>query len=606
MARISELTIQEIHERLDAVYIISEYVRLEKRGNRYWGLCPFHTEKTPSFTVDGERKFYYCFGCHKGGGVVNFIMEMEKLSYPDALEFLARKLGVPVQYDGQEQKGEKDSSLRERQDLLELYQRVAGSFHHILLHTEQGALCRDYLARRGISQEMIERFRLGYAPRGKTWLYHFLRKKGYSEAFLAKTGLFSRQYPEVSLYHHRLMFPIADRRGTVVAFGGRILEGEGPKYINSPETMLYKKREILFALDVALPAIRSTKEVYLCEGYMDVIALHQAGIENAVAPLGTAFTEEQAHLLHHWADRVLLLFDRDAAGQQATEKAILTCRRAGLGCAVAGYPREKEEEGAVLKDPAEILQNKGIEALQKYVKYTINDFDYLLERARALYDTSRTEGKSHAVTFFFPFLETLSSEVSRESCVNEIADAFGVEKTAILKDFYHRTTQEERQGARNVQRSSRSSTIHLNDEVYLFLTVIAQRKWYPFVRAHLSPDMVEDSRAKELFVSLEECYRLGREDMDSLLEQIQDPLLRDFVLEKTAEGAFSVQPEKIVQDGIRRIRIRHLERQRTTVVTKLKLAQSQLEYSRQDSLEDMLAEIMHIDAEIKRLKDEMA
>ncbi|MCX7655465.1 MAG: DNA primase, partial [Treponemataceae bacterium] len=292
--------------------------------------------------------------------------------------------------------------------------------------------------------------------------------------------------------------------------------------------------------------------------------------------------------------------------QQATEKAILTCRKAGLACSVGGYSKEALEEETILKDPAEILQNKGAEALQKYVKYTINDFDYLLERARALYDTSRTEGKSRAVAFFFPFLATLSSEVGRESCVSEIADAFGVEKTAVLKDFYHRTTQEERQNARNAQQTFRSSTIHLNDELYLFLTVIAQRRWYPLVRTQLSPDMVEDPRAKELFVSLEECYRLGREDMDSLLAQVQDPFLRNFVLEKTAEGAFLVQPEKIVHDGIRRVKIRHLERQRATIVIKLKLAQSQPEHSRQDSLEDMLADIMHIDAEIKRLKDEMA
>jgi DNA primase len=602
MSLISEETIQEIQQRADAVTIIGEYVRLEKRGGRYWGLCPFHNEKTPSFSVDPDKNFFYCFGCHKGGGIISFVMEQEKLSYPETLELLAKKLNIPVKYEAGPSTNQ-DNRLKHLEDMAELYRRVAVSFHHILTATEAGKKAITYLHERGISDEMISIFRLGYAPANRHWLFRFLQSKGYSEDFLGKSGLFSRQHTQASFFADRLMFPIADRKGRTVAFGGRILQGDGPKYLNSPESDLYKKRDTLYAIELALPHIRQTGEVHICEGYMDVIALHQAGIQTAVAPLGTAFTDEQARLLRQWAKTAYLVFDNDTAGQAATVKGILTCRSNGLSCKIVTMEKTGEK-GTIFKDPADILKEDGPEALQKYVKCFINDFDYLVGRARALYDITQTEGLAQAVAFFFPYLETLDSEVSRDGCMGAIADSFGVERTAIVRDFNQYSQKGTTVHQSHTEKHLRSkASIRMNDELFLLLTIIANRNLYPRLRASLSIEEVEDPRAKELFIALEDCYRNDIQDIDGLLIQIQDEDLRSFVLEKASSEAFSQKPEQLVSDGIKRIREKRLERRRAEIILKLRSARTGSLQSEQQ-IEELLSEKVHIDAELQRLKED--
>jgi DNA primase len=603
MSLISDETIQEIQRRADAVTIIGEYVRLEKRGGRYWGLCPFHNEKTPSFSVDPDKNFFYCFGCHKGGGIISFVMEQEKLSYPETLELLAKKLNIPVKYESGPPTAEETNRTKQIEDLTELYRRVAVSFHHILTATEIGKKAFVYVHERGISDEMIRKFRLGYAPADRQWLFRFLLKKGYSEEFLGKSGLFSRQHTQSSFFADRLMFPISDRKGRTVAFGGRILQGDGPKYLNSAESDLYKKRETLYAIELALPHIRQTEEVHLCEGYMDVIALHQAGIETAVAPLGTAFTDEQARLLRQWAKTAYLVFDNDSAGQAATIKGILTCRRNGLTCRIVTMEKTGEK-GTIFKDPADILKEDGPEALQKYVKCFINDFDYLVGRARALFDITHTEGLAQAVAFFFPYLETLDSEVSRDGCMNSIADSFGIDRTAILRDYAQFSRNSAAVNQRNIEKGlPQKAPIRMNDELFLLLTIIANRNLYPRLRTSLSIEEVEDPRAKELFIALEECYRNDIQDIDGLLTQIQDDELRHFVLEKASSEAFSQNPEQLVSDGIKRIREKRLERRRAEIILKLRSARTGGLQSEQQ-VEELLSEKVHIDAELRRLKED--
>ncbi|AEJ19539.1 DNA primase [Gracilinema caldarium] len=603
MSFISEETIQEIQQRADAVSIIGEYVRLEKKGGRYWGLCPFHNEKTPSFSVDPEKNFFYCFGCHKGGGIISFVMEQEKLSYPETLELLAKKLNITVKYEAGSSSLQETNRMKQLEDMAELYRRVAVSFHHILTATEAGKKAFVYLKERGISDEMINTFRLGYAPAHRHWLYRFLLSKGYSEDFLEKSGLFSRQHTQSSFFTDRLIFPISDRKGRTVAFGGRILQGDGPKYLNSPESDLYKKRETLYAIELALPHIRKTEEVHICEGYMDVIALHQAGVQTAVAPLGTAFTDEQARLLRQWAKTVYLVFDNDPAGQAATIKGILTCRRNGLGCKIVTM----EKIGAkstIFKDPADILKEDGPEALQNYVKCFINDFDYLVGRARALFDTTHTEGLAQAVAFFFPYLETLDSEVSRDGCMGAIADSFGVDRTAIVRDFnqYFQKGVAVHQSYTEKKLQSKAP-IRMNDELFLLLAIIANRSLYPRLRASLSIEEVEDPRAKDLFIALEECYRNDIQDIDGLLVQIQDEELRRFILEKASSEAFSQKPEQLVSDGIKRIRAKRLERRRAEIILRLRSARTGSRQSEQQ-IEELLSEKVHIDAELHRLKED--
>jgi DNA primase len=598
MSYIAETTIRELNERMDAVALVGDYVRLEKRGNRYWGLCPFHNEKTPSFTVDPERKMYYCFGCHEGGGVINFIMAMEKITFPEAIETLAKRLGIEVIYENSGGKA-KDPGITTRIDeLSELYRRVAVSFNHFLMEKPQGKAAKDYILARGINKEMINRFRLGYAPADKAWLFNFLSHKGYTENFLAQSGLFFKNNPRTAFFTDRLMFPIADRQGRTTAFGGRILSGDGPKYINSSESEIYKKRETLFAIDLALPELRKTREIYLAEGYMDVIALHQAGITNAAAPLGTAFTDEQAKLLRRWAERIHLIFDTDEAGQAAAVKAILTCRRNALVCSVVSL---KNDRG--LKDPADILKEMGPEALQNSVKCFINDLEYFIMRSKALYDLSGSEGKAQAVASLFPYLEVLDSEVSREASIERIADAFGVERQAVRSDYGHYRPGELRPRRAAVPQQSAGSgvkPVRMNDELFLLTVVFLNPGLYPKLFSALTIEELKDPHAKELFIALDEWYRNDSSGMDDLLSRVKDEALRKFVLEQGSSEAFSGHVAQLVSDGIRRIKQKRLERRRAEIVTELRIIR-QGEAGRQTA--ELLTEKVHIDAELHRFKE---
>ena len=370
---ISKETINLVHDTVDIVSVIGEVTKLERRsGNDWWGCCPFHGEKTPSFHVDGDKRFYYCFGCHEKGDVIHFLMEMEKISYVEAVTNLAKRAGIAIKYeDGANPELFKKDNKSEQ--FIDLYDRAASMFHYLMMETEQGKKALEYIKSRGLDDDTIKKFKLGYAPENRHWLYGFLKSKNYSDEFLKESGLFSKNYPNVTLFSDRLMFPIFNRNGKVVAFSGRVLhpqrENEG-KYLNSPELPHYKKRETLFCFNFAKNSIRAHKTAIICEGNMDCIAYHQCGIDYAVAPLGTAFTDEQVKMLQGFADTILLSFDSDAAGQNATKKAISMCRKHDLTVKII------QLKGG--KDPAEILLKYGKENLTMQVNNAILDCDYLL------------------------------------------------------------------------------------------------------------------------------------------------------------------------------------------------------------------------------------
>jgi DNA primase len=658
MPLISKSTIQAVIDRMDAVAVVSDYVQLEKRSGRWWGLCPFHQEKTGSFTVNPDLKAYHCFGCHKGGSVFSFVMEMDKLNFPEVVELLAKRFGVEIVYEAGSGPGDSGNEERNKrkEELFELYRRVAGTFHYFLTENPEGEAAKQYIISRGLTKEMIDRFRLGYSPADRHWLFGFLSQKGYSGEFLAASGLFSSRYPGIPLFSGRLMFPIAGRQGRVVAFGGRILEEAlrddgrpAPKYINSPETEIYKKGETLFAIDLALPEIRKTGTVHIVEGYMDVIALHQAGITNAVAPLGTAFTDDQARLLRRWADKLILAFDSDKAGQEAARKGILTGRKNGFSCFVVA-PGGGEGEGASSpeaappKDPADILKNFGIEAappkdpadilkffgpeaLQKRVKCFITDLEYLINRAKSLYNIRDSEGKARAAAFIFPYLETLDSEVSRDACIEAAADAFAVNRSSVADD-YRRFSQGQAGGNRGraagintykeefpVQsQGAHSPQIRMNDELSLLTAVVVHDmsagtgRIYPRFRSVLAIKEIEDPAAKELFIALEECFINDETGMDALLSRISSPELKKYIIERGMSEEFSANPDRLVADGIKKVTRRRLERRLDEIVIKLRglkndagTSPSGNSASREGELEELLVEKMHIDAELRRL-----
>lgn len=575
--------IKEISDRTDMEQLVGRYVSLQRAGSRLKGLCPFHHEKTPSFTVSPDMGVFYCFGCKKGGNAFTFLMEMEKMTFPEAAEYLAREAGISL--DEYKHTGNFQGSS-ERQQIADLYDKVADMLHYILLSKPEGKAAREYLDSRGVTPEMVEKFRLGFMPDDRTWLYNFLIRKHYSPEFLSKTGLFSAKYPKISLFTGRVMFPVCSKHGNVIALGGRIMGDGQPKYINSPETLIFKKGEELFGLNIAMLAMRKAGFCYVVEGYMDVIAMNQAGIENVVAPLGTALTDHQAGIIKRNAGRVVLLFDGDAAGVKAAERGTFICEAQDLICEIIKLPGNA--------DPAEILKKNGPDSLHNCLKYPINCFDFILENYCQNLDLTRFQGIAALYGKIFPLLDLTDSEVRREQRLKAIADKINADYRSVYNDYYkHKGGMDQNYtGAMAVQDNKISS------ELYLLIAVLANYKYFDMVRSELSADDFYDSKAKELFIELEECYRNRVFSRDVILQHLTDGKLREIILEKTSSDEFNLNPETIIRDSIRNVRLNNLIMKRQKVERLLKKEVSE----HGDVPEELISEKAYYDKEIENLK----
>lgn len=590
---ISQDTIRAVIERTDLVSLIEGYTRLERRGNDWWGCCPFHNEKTPSFCVTPEKHMYYCFGCHEGGGAINFIQAMEKLDFPSAVTTLAKKNGITIEYSGVSQDFQKEENSIKDQ-YIDLYTRVAGSYHYCLLSTEPGKSALEYVQNRGLTLDTIKKFQLGYSPNDRFWLSRFLKKKNYSEEFLGNSGLFSRKNLNMSFFSDRLMFPIFNRAGKVVAFGGRLLSGDGPKYINSGDLPHYHKGEILYAFNFARHAIRQSKTVIFCEGYMDVIAYHQCGIENAVAPLGTALTEDQVALVRPFVDQVYLSFDTDNAGKAATWKAILMCRRMGLAVKII------QLEGG--KDPAEIMLNKGVENLTHCVECAILDCDYLLSVLANEHQVDTPEGKTKAALSFFSYIDALNSDIQKESSLALLCQKFNLSIEAVKRDFLNRADAQnrvkrysnEKEGAENKQ-----VIIKPNAELRGILAVIANLEKFELMRMSLSLDDFEDPAARDLFIILEECYREDTVSHSNVLAKCTEENLKNIVARAVTSGEYSENPERAIEDAIKLIKRNSLERKRRHLMNKIRQF-SVITPDDQKQLDELISEKMNIDFQLNQ------
>ena len=585
---IPENVIKQIADKADIGEIVGGYTTLKRKGNRYWGLCPFHHEKTPSFSVTPESGLFYCFGCHKGGTVFNFIMETEHLSFVEAVEFLGKKVGIAVAPED----GEISESEKRKASLLELYRRVAGSFNFLLLQSPQGAFALEYLKKRGLTDDILGRFQLGYAPQDPYWLVNFLKKKNYSEAFLKTTGLFSSNQTERAFFTHRVIFPIQSPRGDILAFGGRILEGNGPKYLNSAESDIYRKGSNLYGFFQAKEAIRRQKKVVLVEGYMDVIALHQAGIDYAVAPLGTAFTQEQGKLLKRFSDTVILFFDGDEAGIKATRRTAEICEALEFQVLTSESP-----EGI---DPADLVQEDRTQELKKILECPINVMDFFLKKSLASHNGNSPEGKELIVRDLLSYIGCMVSEVKRDAAMTKLADVMGIEKAAIQGDFVRRHNQSIGKPGPEAPPPVTEGKIGLTPELVLMIAVMGSQQLFSFVRSRVSLDDLEEAPARELYVCMEECFRNGVWNTEALLAKVENGKLKEFIIQKLVSDEFTTNRERIVKDAATRLQRRSLEKQRGEVVRDLKrLKQDDPQEAR---LTELLEKKMYLDGELEKLR----
>jgi len=410
--------LDELVGRTDITELVGGYVRLTKRsGGNQFGLCPFHSEKTPSFSVSSDKQIYHCFGCGKGGGSINFIMEIENLTFPDAVEFLAKRAGLTVP-----ESGGRDELSDKRRRMFELNRDAARHFHE-MLSAPQAESARKYLAKRGISGAMVTRFGIGAAPEAWTLLLDAMAAKGYSRQELIDAGLARKGQKggAYDLFRNRLIFPVIDVRGNVIGFSGRILDDGEPKYLNSPDTLVFHKSRNLFALNTA----KKTKSgmLILAEGNIDVVALHQAGFDGAVASLGTALTEEQARLMSRYANNVVVAFDSDEAGKRAALRAIALIEKTGMSVKVVNM--------GDAKDPDDYLKQHGADAFKLLIERSENHIEYRLMTIRSKHDLTLDEGRLAYLADATDLLSELTSRPEREIYGARVAEAAGVSKASV-------------------------------------------------------------------------------------------------------------------------------------------------------------------------------
>lgn len=484
--RYEEDVIEEVREKNDIVDVISQYVSLKKKGSSYFGLCPFHNEKSPSFSVSREKQMYYCFGCGQGGNVYTFLMEYNRLSFVEALRELAQRAGVELP-EG-EQTPEERRQADERTTLKEMNKKAAVYFHY-LLKSARGERAMAYLRGRGISDEMIRRFGLGYADIYRDDLYQYLKKQGYSDHQMKESSLVTIDSAKGSYdkFFNRVMFPIMDVNQRVIGFGGRVMGDGEPKYLNSRETILFDKGRNLYGLNYA----KRTREsaIILCEGYMDVISLHQAGFTNAVAPLGTAFTPNQAMLLKRYTDEVILSFDSDGAGVKAALRALPILRENGLrGRVLSMKP---------YKDPDELIKNEGAEGYRKRLKESEAGRMFEMLTLYRQYDQKDPESRTECIRAIAKKLAEIEEPVERNTYLDAAANRFMIVRKD-LADLVNRygmgyqiqkaNEQYKKEPESQEKKQERREQSHTKPQRILITWLTEHPEIYPYIRSYVSAD----------------------------------------------------------------------------------------------------------------------
>ncbi len=531
--------LEELVARSDIHDIVSSYVSLRRKSGRYWGCCPFHNEKTPSFSVVTDRQQYYCFGCHKGGGVINFVMEVENLPFRDAVQLLADRAGLPMP----EEIHKGDGGQNRRKQLLEL-NKAAARYYHTQLTTPACSHMLAYLTGRGLSKRTITNFGLGAAPEGWDNLIVAMAEQGFEKADLLEAGLAikndkGRIYDR---FRNRVMFPIIDLRGDVIAFGGRVLDDSTPKYLNSPDTPVFNKRKNLFALNLA----RKSKQgrIILTEGYMDTISLYQAGFDCAVASLGTALTEDHAQLISRYAKEVVISYDGDQAGVNAAQRAIGILEKTGLTVKVL------QMKGA--KDPDEFVKKYGAQSFEHLVQNSGNHIDYQLGQLKGKFDLTRDEEKVRYLQEAAALIAALQSPVEREIYGTRAAEVVGLTPQAMAQEVERVRVQKERHRRKQETRTALNPTRALQPkdrrlryqnlrsaraEEGVLCLLEQDATLFPQAEAHLKEEDFSSEFLGRVYVLFRDQWQAGKgvntnlltphltgEEMDQVITLLQQPV----------------------------------------------------------------------------------
>ena len=506
--------IEELTRRTDIVELVGSYVQLKRKGRLYGGLCPFHSEKSPSFYVYPDTQSFYCFGCGAGGDAITFAKKINSIDYPEAVKMLAARAGMP-------EPQEDDKTGRMRSRILSMNKEAARFFHACLNSTvEEARQARAYWRRRGLDDKTIVRFGLGYAPNDGQALYQFLRDKGYNQQELDASGLFKRS-PSGRIYclfWKRVMTPIFDLRGNIIAFGGRVLDDSKPKYVNSPETLVYHKSETVFALQIAKRS--ASRRFVLCEGYMDVISMQQAGIDTAVCACGTALTPDQVRLISEYADEVILSYDSDEAGQKATLRSLELFRNSPVKVGVLQIP------GA--KDPDEYIKKYGAERFKALLDGVGNALDFRLGRLKDQYDLAQDAQRLEYVKEAVDLLAERSSPTEQEVYAGRLAEETNISKAAIMTQLGTAVkkagSKRRREHDRQVLRSGEMDQIKVSytaggsqalgivsAQQRLLAAILREPQYLDLVKDQLTAEQFIQPQQKELYEAMLRCREQGVE-----------------------------------------------------------------------------------------------
>lgn len=528
MPRYSDELINEIFSQNDIVDYVSQYVKLRKNGRDYTGLCPFHKEKSPSFHVNQEKQLFHCFGCGAGGNLVQFVMRSEGLDFLEALKLMADRAGIILP---DEDNIADDKVHQKKKQIYSMNKAAARLYFETLTTLEEGKVGLEYFKERRISPSTIRKYGLGYAPDNFDYLKKYMNKLGFTDDELLDAGLCVTKNGKIyDKFRGRVMFPIIDLRGNVIAFGGRIInaiEKDGykpPKYLNSAETLVFNKGKNLFSLNLAKKD--SAAQCILCEGYMDVISVYQAGVTNIVATLGTALTENQAKLLMKYSGEIILCYDSDEAGQAATRRGIEIINSVGGRCRVMRL------KGA--KDPDEYIKSNGIELFRKAIKDALPSTEYLLGTLRSQYDTDNPDGKIMFIHKAAEVLAGVKSAVEIDAYVKKIADETEISKEAIYAEL-KKIRSSDKNGSnviRPVKMPSKEKNAILDSKIAsaekrLLGLVIDSKKAYQIVKKEFSPSDYSEGPLKKLAEMIYNCYETG--------ENIDPPLIINKFDEKDAD-----------------------------------------------------------------------
>jgi DNA primase len=588
----SSATLEQIRAASDIVDVIGSYLPVKRAGVNFVALCPFHKEKTPSFNVNPQRQIFHCFGCHKGGDVFTFVKEYENIDFPEAVRRLADRAKIPLEYE--KNPGEQQSRhLKER--LLEVHEQIAQRWQSALTNEACGQIARDYLARRGVSDEAVKLFRLGYAPELWDDTVNWAKSKGHELALVEQAGLILRKQDGDSYYDRfrgRLMFPICDEQGRVIGFSGRVLTGDEKtaKYVNSPETPIFTKSKVFFGLDKSKRAVLETGYAIVCEGQLDLIACFMSGVQNIVAPQGTAFTADHARIIKRYAEEVVLCFDSDEAGQNATVRALDSLLASGLAIRVAVVPAPH--------DPDSFIKASGGPAFKQLIEHAPGFFDYYLDRLCATNEVTTDKGRLGVLHGMAEAVHKTGNRVLIDKYAQKTALRLGVSPDAVRAEFrkLSRVKAPAPEAMEPQVEEGASPPRPATHEYWLLKLLLSHDDLVEWAAAHLDPGWVQHSLVRQIVAQrLAAHANQSWSSLAAFLDECAVPEMRSLITEATTEPRPLPNPSQQLSDVAMRLRNQFLDRQLAAIMQRT----NQPECSDAERLD-----LLHQQQELRRLKRE--